>query len=48
MGKKMLFGFVGVVAIICMCGSAPAANVSIDVNCTMKPGGSEDNPRGGG
>ena len=35
-------GCVGVFAIIFMCGSGLAANVNIDVNCTMKPGGSEE------
>ena len=42
MGKRIALGFVGVVAIIFMCGNVLAANVSIDVNCTMKPGGSEE------
>jgi len=42
MSKKMVYGFVGVFVIICMCGNLPAADVSIDVNCTMKPGGSEE------
>ena len=42
MGKKIVLGCVGVFAIILMCGNGLAANVSIDVNCTMKPGGSEE------
>ena len=42
MGKKIVLGCVGVFAIIFMCGNGLAANVSIDVNCTMKPGGSEE------
>jgi tripartite ATP-independent transporter DctP family solute receptor len=31
-----------VLAVLFMCGSAMAAKINIDVNCTMKPGGSEE------
>ena len=42
MSKKLIFALVGVVAIFFMCESAMAAKINIDVNCTMKPGGSEE------
>lgn len=42
MSKKLIFTLVGVVAIFFMCESAIAAKITIDVNCTMKPGGAEE------
>jgi len=42
MSKKLIFVLVGVVAIFFMVESAMAAKITIDVNCTMKPGGSEE------
>jgi tripartite ATP-independent transporter DctP family solute receptor len=42
MRKKTLFVWVGVLAVLFMWGNVMAAKVSIDVNCTMKPGGSEE------
>ncbi len=42
MSKRMMFSLVGVLAIFFMCVSVHAAKIGIDINCTMKPGGSEE------
>ena len=42
MKKRFLFTLVGVLAMIFVCANAQAAKIGIDVNCTMKPGGSEE------
>jgi len=42
MSKKLMFSLVGVLAILFMCVSVHAAKIGIDINCTMKPGGSEE------
>jgi tripartite ATP-independent transporter DctP family solute receptor len=41
--KKVFFGSLfGILAMVLLCSGALAAKISIDVNCTMKPGGSEE------
>ena len=42
MSKRLMFSLVGVLAILFMCVSVHAAKIGIDINCTMKPGGSEE------
>ena len=42
MRRLALFSFVGVMATLFMCVNGMAAKINIDVNCTMKPGGSEE------
>ncbi|MBU1736490.1 MAG: TRAP transporter substrate-binding protein [Verrucomicrobia bacterium] len=40
--KKLSYALVGVLAAFLLCGNATAAKINIDVNNTMKPGGSEE------
>lgn len=42
MKKLTLWSWIGVLAVLFMCGSVMAAKINIDVNCTMKPGGAEE------
>jgi len=42
MKRLTLWSWIGVLAVLFMCGNAMAAKINIDVNCTMKPGGSEE------
>ncbi len=42
MRRKMVLLAAAVLMLFLMPGYAPAADISIDVNCTMKPGGSEE------
>jgi tripartite ATP-independent transporter DctP family solute receptor len=41
--RKVLFGSLfGILALMLLCSGVLAAKISIDINCTMKPGGSEE------
>ncbi len=41
--RKVLFvSLFGILAMMLLCSGALAAKISIDINCTMKPGGSEE------
>lgn len=40
--KKGIFFWTSVLAVFLLCGTGSAAKINIDVNCTMKPGGSEE------
>ncbi len=42
MKKLTLFSWIGLIAVLFMCGNGMAAKINIDVNCTMKPGGAEE------
>ena len=42
MKRLTLFSWVGLLAVLFMCGNGMAAKINIDVNCTMKPGGAEE------
>ncbi len=42
MKRLGLFSWIGLLAVLLMCGNGMAAKINIDVNCTMKPGGAEE------
>ena len=42
MKRSILITWIGVLAILLMGGNAIAAKINIDVNCTMKPGGTSE------
>lgn len=42
MGMKKFYVLLGILVVLLMAGNGFAAKINIDVNCTMKPGGSEE------